>query len=315
MHSILRTLQRNLTKARFTYILAAYCILNYLVFEWLLSAHVSKDDALMYLGAPIALDIYEFQYWGIITNSFVHFRFGNFILNLFGLIFLGSYVERRIGSVQFFFFGLYASTVSSAFQLAFSDDAGLGLSGVNYALFGFIFFKTFYSRRYRIVTRKLALLVMLFFIPFCFYQNLINQWHVAVIAMTSGFLIGILISLFHSKKLLSVKLNLILLLFFSVASIFYSPWNAQWNCHKGMEFHIAGKLREAKLYYEQSLSIDPKNTCSSDNLLLIHIDELSGLAFQAHNRGDYIKAGEYYDAILKLDPDNQWAKNNKRNLP
>ena len=82
-----------------------------------------------------------------------------------------------------------------------------------------------------------------------------------------------------------------------------------------MKFHVAGKLREAKLYYEQSLSIDPKNTCSSDNLLLIHIDELSGLAFQAHNRGDYIKAGEYYDAILKLDPDNQWAKNNKRNLP
>jgi lipoprotein NlpI len=45
------------------------------------------------------------------------------------------------------------------------------------------------------------------------------------------------------------------------------------------------------------------------------VDELSGLALMTHNRGNYIKAGKYYDQILEIDPSNQWAINNKKRLP
>jgi GlpG protein len=315
MKEILTTILKNFKQARFTFVLLLYCLIVFASIQFLKNDELVSNEILTYFGAPVAIDIYSFQYWGIVSNSFVHYEIGHFILNIIGLLLLGSYVERRIGTKYFLFFGLIASTISSALQLAFSDDAGIGLSGVNYALFGFIFTKTFIDIRFRIVTKNVALVTMLLFIPFCEYMNRFGGWNVASISLFFGFIVGGLVAFLKSRYSGIAKLGLISLLLLSVFSVFYTPWSAQWNCAKGISWHEKDETEKAKEYYLKAIYFDATAACANDNLKIIKVDELSGKAFAAHNRGDYLKARYFYEEILKIDIENSWAINNLKRLP
>jgi GlpG protein len=199
--------------------------------------------------------------------------------------------------------------------LAFSDDAGIGLSGVNYALFGYVFAKTFIDIRFRIVTKNVAIVVMLLFIPFCEYMNRFGGWNVASISLFSGFVVGGLVAFLESQYSKVVKVSLISLLIFSAISVVYTPWSAQWNCAKGILIHEKGETEKAKEYYLKAIYFDKTSLCGNDNLKIIKVDELSVKAFTAHNRGDYLKARYYYEEILKIDAGNSWATNNLKRLP
>jgi membrane associated rhomboid family serine protease len=315
MREIYNALHKNLSAARLTYLLALICFVIFLAIKYSMGGNTISDELLTKFGAPTAIEIYSFQYWGIVSNSFVHYEIGHFILNIIGLLLLGSYVERRIGLKYFLFFGLMASTISSAFQLAFSDDAGIGLSGVNYALFGFIFTKTFIDIRFRILTKNIALITMLLFIPFCEYMNRFGSWNVASIALIFGFAVGTLVAFFKSPYSKISKSGLISLLILSVVSVVYTPWSAQWNCAKGISLHEKGETKKAKDYYLKAIYFDATSVCANNNLKIIKVDELSGKAFAAHNRGDYLKARYFYEEILKNDAENSWARNNLKRLP
>jgi GlpG protein len=312
---ILTTLLKNFKQARFTHVLLLYCFIVFVAIQFFKNDELVSNEILTYFGAPVAIDIYNFQFWGIVSNSFVHYELGNFILNAVGLLLLGSYVERRIGTKNFFLFGLIASTISSAFQLAFSDDAGIGLSGVNYALFGYVFAKTFIDIRFRIVTKNVALVVMLLFIPFCEYMNRFGGWNVATIALFSGFMLGVLLAIYKTAYVKMVQISIASLFVLSIVSVVYTPWSAQWNCAKGILRHEKGETEKAKEYYLKAIYFDETSLCGNDNLKIIKVDELSAKAFTAHNRGDYLKARYFYEEILKIDAENSWATNNLKRLP
>jgi GlpG protein len=312
---ILTTLLKNFKQARFTFVLLLYCFIVFVAIQFFKNDQHVSNEILTYFGAPVAIDIYNFQFWGIISNSFVHYEYGNFILNGIGLLLLGSYVERRIGTKNFFLFGLFASTISSAFQLAFSDDAGIGLSGVNYALFGYVFAKTFIDIRFRIVTKNVALVVMLLFIPFCEYMNRFGGWNVATIALFSGFMLGVLLAFYKTAYVKMVQISIASLFVLSIVSVVFTPWSAQWNCAKGISWHEKGETEKAKEYYLKAIYFDETSLCGNDNLKIIKVDELSAKAFTAHNRGDYLKARYFYEEILKIDAENSWATNNLKRLP
>ncbi len=315
MNEIALTVLKNLKAARFSYLIIFYCLAVFIGIHLVESKEIISDATLTLFGAPTAIEIYSGKQWGLITNSFVHFEYGHLAINLLTTLFIASYVERRIGFWKLFGFGLMASFVSSAIQLSFSDDAGIGLSGVNYALFGFIFGKTFLDQRFRIVTKNLALIVMILFIPFCEFMNRMYNWNVAAIALTSGLLFGILFALLFSNY---KKFALTLLIFmgvFSFGSMFYAPWSAEWNCSKGIEQHEIGNIEEAKSFYLKAYQLNPNSFCAKNNLKLIRIDELSAEALELHMRKKYIEAGRLYEEILRLDPKNRWAETNKNRLP
>lgn len=315
MKEVLTTILKNFKQARFTFVLLFYSLIVFVAIQILKPEALVSNEILTYFGAPTAIDIYSFQFWGIISNSFVHYEYGNFILNAVGLLLLGSYLERRIGTKKFIVFGLIASIISSAIQLAFSDDAGIGLSGVNYALFGYIFAKSFVDIRFKIVAKNIAFFLMLLFIPFCEYMNLFGGWNVASISLISGFTVGGLVAFLNSQYSTIIKFSIISLLSFSGISLIYSPWSAQWNCAKGISFHENNEIEKAKMYYMNAIYLDETSVCGNDNLKIIVVDELSSAAFTAHNRGDYLKARYFYEKILKIDGNNNWAKNNIKRLP
>jgi GlpG protein len=315
MKEILNTILKNFKQSRFTFVLLFYCLSVFTAIQFFKNGEIVSNEILTYFGAPVAIDIYNFQYWGIITNSFVHYEIGHFLINAISLLLLGTYLERRIGTKNFFIFGLIASTISSAFQLAFSNDAGIGLSGVNYAFFGFIFAKTFIDNRFKIVTKNIALLVMLLFIPFCEYMNRFGEWNVATTALLSGFLLGVLLAFYYTFCAKMVQISVISLFVLSIVSTVFTPWSAQWNCAKGISWHEKGDIEKAKAYYLKAIYFDETSLCGNDNLKIIKVDELSAKAFTAHNRGDYLKARYFYEEILKIDSENSWALNNIKRLP
>lgn len=315
MKSILLSLKRNLQEARFTYMLAIVCLIMYIAIHLFAKNGFINDALLTQFGAPLAIEIYDHQYWGILTNSFVHYEKGHLMLNLIALLLMGSYMERRIGLKYFFLFGLYASIVSSAIQLAFSDDAGFGMSGVNYGFFGFIFTKSFLDKRFQLLTKNIAFAVMFFFIPFCEYMNIYHHWNVGTFALFGGFLTGVFMGIFDSPSYKISYGGLTFLFVFSIVSLFYNPFSSEWYCAKGMQAHEANHLNEAKSYYFESLNCNPASKCANENLTLIRVDELSAMAFKEHNRGHYLEARKYYEEILRLDPHNEWAKNNLNRLP
>ena len=248
MNEIFFTVKKNLKSARFTYIIGFYCLGMYLGIVATEKSSIVTDLTLTKFGAPTAIEIFSGKYWGIISNSFVHFQLAHLVVNLIATLLISSYVERRIGFWKLFGFGLLASMITSSFQVSLSNDAGIGLSGVNYALFGFIFGKTFIDQRFRIVTKNLALLVMVLFIPFCEIMNRHANWNIATIALSSGLVFGVFVAGIFSKFKLSALLFLTLMSLFSLTSLFFSPWSAEWNCSKAMKLHEQMKLNSAKAY-------------------------------------------------------------------
>lgn len=315
MTEIMNTIKKNLITARFTYVIIITSILIFVLIHATEKGSFVTDKTLTKFGAPTAIEIFSGKYWGMVSNSFVHFQFVHLFINIFATLLIASYVERRIGFWKLFGFGLIASFITSAFQVSLSNDAGIGLSGVNYALFGFIFGKTFIDQRFRIVTKNVALVVMVLFIPFCEFMNRTSNWNIATIALSSGLIFGILFAGLFSKFKFTSAILLLFMVLFSLISVLYSPWSSQWNCSKAMKLHSEMNLGEAKKYYEKSLRINPESSCAKDNLILIKIDEISEKALQLHKEKRYIEAGKIYDEIIKIDPENGWALENKRRLP
>ncbi|MCV2886172.1 rhomboid family intramembrane serine protease GlpG [Aestuariibacter sp. AA17] len=85
---------------------------------------------------PILLDTQ--QWWRTITPALVHLSALHFVFNMGWWVYLGSQVERKLGSV--FLFALFGvSAISSNIsQLMVSGPYFGGLSGVVYALMGFV---------------------------------------------------------------------------------------------------------------------------------------------------------------------------------
>lgn len=315
MNEITTSIRKNLQVAKFTYFIVVYSFFIFIGIKVSENQTFVTDSTLTKFGAPTAIEIFGGKYWGVVTNSFVHFQIWHLFINLFATLLIASYVERRIGFWKLFGFGLIASMITSSFQVSLSNDAGIGLSGVNYALFGFIFGKTFIDQRFKIVTKNLALIVMILFIPFSELMNRYYNWNIATVALTSGLLFGFFFSGLFTKFKTTSTIILASMILFSVFSIFNSPWSAEWNCSKAMRFHEKMELKEAKKYYSRAISINPESQCANDNLLVIKIAELSKKALTLHEEKKYVEAGKVYDEILKLDSQNSWALENKSRLP
>jgi membrane associated rhomboid family serine protease len=274
------------------------------------------EDTYMYFGAPYAVDIYLGQYWGVISNSFVHVLWYQLLANILLLFAFGSFIERRIGFFRLFMFGLIASTITSCFQLSFSNDAGLGLSGVNYSLFGFLLVRNYIDERFKGGPIIIVSCVMFGLFFFCYYLNLFHDWNFGLASMIAGFFWGILVAALPEVKfrwatvpILSVTLS------FCIIGLFYAPWSAEWTFAQGVKAHEKGDSNQAKKYYEDCLDMDNGHVLAKENLTILKIDELSQEAFLAHSKGDYSAARKLYLEILKLDKNNRWAKENLSHLP
>lgn len=299
-----------------TSILSVISIAIFILFQIYQQDNTPLFKSYSELGAPYAIQIYHGQYWGVFTNSFFHLNYIHLAINLSGLWILGAYLERRLSIFKFFLLGLIASIITSCIQLALTNDAGIGLSGVNLFFLGFILGKSIKSKEFELRNRYLLLLITIIGLSVALYLNLYHNFLLSLEAMTSGLIIGFifgLLSIFKSNLPIIIFGKSIISL--SIITLFYSPWSAEWNYSKGYTAHEIGNNSEAKKYYTKAIEINPQHSVSKENLRLIEIDELSDKAFDAHENEKYLEAKKHYEDLLKIDPENNWAKENISKLP
>lgn len=267
-------------------------------------------------GAPYAVQIYEGQYWGVVANSLIHSFPLHIITNLIGLWVFAAFLERRIGWFKLFWFGLFSSGFTSLNQLGLTNDAGLGLSGVNYALFGLIFILALKNPYYKMKFHIAISLFMVLFMGFSIFMNLKYNWYIGIEAELSGLFWGVLIGYTSKFKHSYIRITAMMIPFaLSLSTLFYCPWSSMWQSYKGIEFHEQGKISEALKHYKIALEIEPTNKIAIANINLIKIDELGKLAYEAHRAGKFVEAHRFYLQILAIDKHNAWARNNMRELP
>mgnify|MGYP000499754989 CR=1 FL=1 len=306
-------------KYRFPWLTVMITTISIVIFI-ILKSSIKQDIHNQYLysniGAPYAIQIYTGQYWGVLTNSFVHISYTPLFLNLIGLWIFAAFTERRLGFWRLFLLGFFATTITSMIQLTLSNDAGVGLSGVNFFFLGFILGKGLLNSLFEISYKRTLFGTAILIIFFSFYLNFTQNYTIGTEAMISGLFIGLIIGFTSEFKSQLIQIILTTTIWIGgLTTLFISPWSAEWNYSKGYIHQLNGNFSAAKKYYNNAIIIEPEHSVVKENLFIINVEELSDEALNAHQNEFYEKARHHYEELLAIDPSNTWAKDNMSRLP
>lgn len=105
---------------------------------------VRLDDG--FVGYDAALpEIRRGEAWRLLTPMFLHFSILHFLGNMFWLFEFGSQIEARRGSFVLATLVVLADVVGNLGQFYWSGPSFGGMSGVNFALFGYVWIKARYE--------------------------------------------------------------------------------------------------------------------------------------------------------------------------
>jgi membrane associated rhomboid family serine protease len=264
-------------------------------------------------GAPYAKDIFDGAIWGIVTNSFVHKQLWHILLSVPLFIFLGILFEKRNFPLFFILFVAISSFVASSLQLAMTGDPGIGLNGVNFALFSYLLFMIKPKPKYKKVKTiiwigTVAALVLSIL-------NIFNEWYnFGTTTVLTGFLFGLIVAISQKRKYIFYSFQTVLWVI-CLLTLFYNPYSSEWNTVQGSKAFVLGDVYKAEEFYLRALELHPKNFAAKKNLVLIEIDRLQDRAYYTHSHEDYTTARLLYIKILHLDKNNAWAQKNLDGLP
>ncbi|MHB8139856.1 MAG: rhomboid family intramembrane serine protease [Vulcanimicrobiaceae bacterium] len=118
-------------------------LINALVFLWELQtgALVSPEALVAHGGLLPAAVLQDHQYWRIVTGAFLHAGWLHIGLNMLSLWWLGSFIERILGSPRTLLVYAVSLVVSGFGVVYFSspDVVTIGASGAIFGLFGALF--------------------------------------------------------------------------------------------------------------------------------------------------------------------------------
>ncbi len=119
----------------FTLGLMALCILVYLAMLAL-----GNQAVMIWLAWPYSPDV-RFEFWRYFTHALLHFSVLHITFNLLWWWYLGGPVERRLGTGKLVVITLISALLSGYVQHKFSGAWFGGLSGVVYALMGYVWLR------------------------------------------------------------------------------------------------------------------------------------------------------------------------------
>lgn len=180
----------------FTYLVIVWCsVVQYLIFS------VRGDDIIQVvelynkLGAPTLRDPYAEPMWKFLSSCFVHSTdfLMHLVFNMMWLMTLGPLMERGIGTLKTVMFFVATGFVSSAIATSISGSPGVGMSGIVFALCGFMWTAwprwTGFLEKFRGQTVKL----MIFWQMICFILTYTGAMNIGNAAHISGMAYGALI--------------------------------------------------------------------------------------------------------------------------
>ncbi|MBI1347741.1 rhomboid family intramembrane serine protease [bacterium] len=127
------------------------------------------------------------QYWRIVTPAIMHGGPLHILFNLMWWWQLGGMIERRKGSAALFGMALLIAAVSNTMQFQFGGPWFLGLSGVVFGVFGYVWVKGQLDPSDGIGIDQQSALWMLVWFAICWFSNM----GLANLAHWGGLLVGV----------------------------------------------------------------------------------------------------------------------------
>ena len=203
-------------------------------------------------------------YWGLVTAAFVHYYTLHLVLNIGALWALGSRLERAIGPLATIVFYTTSAFVSSAYQLALSEQTGVGISGVVYAVFGFMWLARWrYPEFHRVIDERMIRSFLMWFVG-CILLTHFDVLPIGNGAHGAGLVFGVLVATYFARRQQKplVLVGLVALIAMAIVPLFWAPWSAQWLSYQGDVALQDNRYEEAITWYSQSLDIVPDDPYS-----------------------------------------------------
>ncbi|HVW27781.1 MAG TPA: rhomboid family intramembrane serine protease [Polyangiaceae bacterium] len=143
------------------------------------------------IGQPFA-HVLHGQVWRLITPIFLHLSFFHILFNMWWLFDLGTVIETRIGTARFAAVVLVSAALSNAAQYWYLPSPAFGgMSGVLYALFGYVWIRGKLDRGFGLQMPPSTAVILLGWMMLCFtglLGNVANGTHVA--GLVAGCVMG-----------------------------------------------------------------------------------------------------------------------------
>lgn len=177
----------------FTSIITLICVFVF-VFLQLFGVQTTFD----YFGYPTHLDHLNFEYWRLITPSFIHFSVFHLVGNLCWWLYLGKQIEEKQGRWILVILTLLSGLFSNFMEYYFSQTSYFGgLSGVVFAVIGYVWIFGQLTKRKQFSLNRLFLPNELFILSliwlivgyFGLFGNVANMAHLSGLIFGFGFAI------------------------------------------------------------------------------------------------------------------------------
>jgi membrane associated rhomboid family serine protease len=170
------------------------------------------------------------KWWGLIGSVFLHGSVLHLVFNCYWIWIFGRLLEREMGPARFSGLFLAGAWFGSAAELAWAGTVGIGLSGVVYALFGYLLVN---RSRHPDFTRMMSpptIKLLLGWLILCFPLTYFGILRVANLAHLGGLVMGCVLGAIafphawrRAAQITAVGLGLV-----SFVPLFWAPQHDSW---------------------------------------------------------------------------------------
>ena len=270
------------------------------------SGDPDSEEVLLAHGYADGWDIWDGAWWSLITSAFVHVDVFHMLFNMLFLWILGRALERSIGPARWLGFIVLTAFVSSAAELAASENTGLGFSGVLYAVFSFMWLARPCFPSFRIATNPWVVFSFLGGLVLVFVPG--SADYIANSAHVSGLICGALLgyAVLPTRKRAAMIAGVTLLTVASFVPLVWMPWSPWWTTYMAVEAHYDDKLEEAIGWYRKALELGGYDVEWTKGQLAVVEARL------AHAEERYEDAVRWYRRVIELEHEDElaWAWSN-----
>jgi len=196
--------------------------------------------------------------WRVITSVFVHLDIVHLSLNLYWTWILGKEVERRIGTQRTLAL-LFALAVGSSSAEYVLLSGGVGLSGVVYGLFGYL-----WSRRGAdpSIRELLTNTIIAFFVGcflLCIAVTVAGWYPVANIAHAVGWGLGAMIGKGWTRKAAALSITLLIAALLGRPFLNFGGTRGEEHAQSAISLAETGRSRDALEWTRKAIELDPES--------------------------------------------------------